>query len=130
MRFGILNGLPRPAIRATAETCQMACAADNACRAFTYNVNARWCFPRSAEIERKSFEGAISGLLIATGGGELPELGGAALGPGPAPALAYVPRHQLQEARTLPRNLARAARLSCLRKGHDDRAGRRRVQNR
>ncbi|MEM8877524.1 MAG: alpha-2-macroglobulin family protein [Pseudomonadota bacterium] len=92
----------------TLQACQTACADDQACRAFTYNVRARWCFLKSADVERKTFEGAISGLVVRTGGGSLDELGGAALGP--APALAYVPRYQAQEARTLSRNLARAAR--------------------
>jgi len=47
------------------EACQKACLGDGACKAFTYNESARWCFLKSDFGRLATFEGAISGRVVA-----------------------------------------------------------------
>ena len=42
--------------------CGKACSNDPACRAFTYNQKAGWCFLKSAAGRLKGFRGAVSGV--------------------------------------------------------------------
>jgi hypothetical protein len=89
--------------------CQRACLEDDACRAFTYNTSARWCFLKSAEVEPKTFQGAVSGLVVpASGAGSANAFGGEDIGE--APPLAYIPRYMTQEARKLARETKRVLR--------------------
>ncbi|TCT09167.1 hypothetical protein EDC22_10713 [Tepidamorphus gemmatus] len=45
------------------DQCEQACIDDTACKAFTYNRNAGWCFLKSEAGELKSFSGAIAGRI-------------------------------------------------------------------
>ncbi len=46
------------------EDCEAACVADGACKAFTYNVKARWCFKKADFGDLRSFPGAVSGRIV------------------------------------------------------------------
>lgn len=46
------------------EQCEAACVADNACKAFTYNVKAGWCFKKADFGDLRTFPGAISGRIV------------------------------------------------------------------
>jgi uncharacterized protein YfaS (alpha-2-macroglobulin family) len=44
--------------------CEAACIGDNACRAFTYNVKAKWCFLKSDYSQLNAFPGAVAGKIV------------------------------------------------------------------
>lgn len=44
--------------------CEAACIGDKACKAFTYNVRAQWCFLKSDFDQLNSFPGAIAGRIV------------------------------------------------------------------
>ncbi len=44
--------------------CQNACVNDRACRAFTYNEKAKWCFLKGAVADPTPFKGATSGHIV------------------------------------------------------------------
>ncbi len=46
--------------------CQADCQGDIACRAFTYNEKANWCFLKSKAVEPTAFKGATSGTIAQT----------------------------------------------------------------
>ena len=46
------------------EACKAACIDNNLCRAFTYNVRARWCFLKSDIGDLQTFKGAIAGRIV------------------------------------------------------------------
>lgn len=46
------------------ETCKSSCLSNDRCRAFTYNVKARFCFLKSDFAKNVAFDGAISGKVI------------------------------------------------------------------
>jgi alpha-2-macroglobulin len=48
----------------TLDQCSDACIADQACRAFTYNTRAQWCFLKSDYAQINPFEGAIAGRIV------------------------------------------------------------------
>lgn len=45
-------------------TCEAACIGDNACRAFTYNATANWCFLKSDFGALTFAEGAVAGRVV------------------------------------------------------------------
>jgi uncharacterized protein YfaS (alpha-2-macroglobulin family) len=92
------------------QACQRACLQDQACKAFTYNTKARWCFLKSSIGERKSFEGAISGMIRIAGGATTGAPRAAGPDIGAAPALAFIDRFLLQNAGEHARVLKRAVR--------------------
>lgn len=54
-----------PILRETSlERCQAICAAEPACRAFTYNSKARMCFLKGHGFSEKRFAGAVSGKRL------------------------------------------------------------------
>ncbi|WP_210215618.1 alpha-2-macroglobulin family protein [Mongoliimonas terrestris] len=55
------------------EACEASCVADDQCRAFTYNVKARWCFLKAEFGDLRQTPGAISGRIV-TGAVPTPEL--------------------------------------------------------
>jgi alpha-2-macroglobulin len=74
----------------TLDQCRAACVGDNACRAFTYNVKAKWCFLKSGFTTLTPFPGAIAGKVVeATGGPDI----------GSPPALTFLPAPVTDEAR-------------------------------
>lgn len=82
------------------DQCEAACLDDRQCKAFTYNINAGWCFLKSDYNTINPFAGAIAGRVIS--GGE-PDLGA-------APGLTFVPASLLDEARAYrERTIARNA---------------------
>lgn len=64
------------------DQCASACLGDSACRAFTYNNKAKWCFLKSDFNQMKPFAGATAGKVVALDGDA--DIGA-------PPALAYVP---------------------------------------
>ncbi|WP_395516283.1 alpha-2-macroglobulin family protein [Pseudorhizobium flavum] len=44
--------------------CEAACIGDKACKAFTYNVRAQWCFLKSDFDQLNSFPGAVAGKIV------------------------------------------------------------------
>ncbi len=48
----------------TLDQCESACLGDPACRAFTYNTKAKWCFLKSDFNELKPFNGATAGKVV------------------------------------------------------------------
>ncbi|WP_299372047.1 MG2 domain-containing protein [uncultured Tateyamaria sp.] len=50
----------------TFDACQLACSADSACVAFTYNTRSAACFPKSAISERQPYVGALSAERVTT----------------------------------------------------------------
>ncbi|MEP6192966.1 MAG: alpha-2-macroglobulin family protein [Nitratireductor sp.] len=74
------------------DQCKAACLADPACRAFTFNTSAKWCFLKSDYNQLNPFPGAIAGK-VETALGE-PDIG--------APkTLSFVPAHVTGDAERL-----------------------------
>ena len=48
----------------TLEACQAACLADGACKAFTYNTDASWCFLKNDVGPLNTFAGAVAGKVV------------------------------------------------------------------
>lgn len=46
------------------ETCERSCLDDGACKAFTYNAHARWCFKKGDAGDLRAFVGAIAGRIV------------------------------------------------------------------
>lgn len=91
------------------ETCKSSCLSNDRCRAFTYNVKARFCFLKSDFARSLAFDGAISGKVISRS--LEPDLG-------EAPKLDYVYGSWRSQALKLKNNYAkRAGEASQL--GHD-----------
>jgi tetratricopeptide (TPR) repeat protein len=44
--------------------CEAACIDDNACKAFTYNTKAKWCFLKSDFNKINPFPGAVAGKIV------------------------------------------------------------------
>lgn len=71
------------------EECQQICIADNACKAFTYNTKAHWCFLKSDFQKMNPFPGAVAGKIVT-------EVAEADIGA--APALDFLNEWQAGEA--------------------------------
>ena len=82
------------------ETCQSACLATEACRAFTYNVKARWCFLKDRIKDRRTFVGAVSGQVVEA------RADGANLAERRAAELSFLPADRLKSASRLAQGLA------------------------
>jgi len=52
----------------TLDQCEAECLGDSACRAFTYNNKAKWCFLKSDYNGLKPFNGATAGKVVALDG--------------------------------------------------------------
>lgn len=48
----------------TLDQCQASCIDDKSCRAFTYNIKARWCFLKSDFNQVSPFAGAVAGKIV------------------------------------------------------------------
>ena len=46
------------------DQCEAACIGDKACKAFTYNTKAQWCFLKSDFNQLMSFPGAVAGKVV------------------------------------------------------------------
>lgn len=74
------------------DACKSACLAEPACRAFTYNARARWCFLKDRFDAPRTFVGAISGRVVE---------GDASVRAKRLSELAFVPSETLTSAATL-----------------------------
>lgn len=75
----------------TLEQCQTICLSESACKAFTYNPKAQWCFLKSDFRELKTFNGAIAGKIVEIA--SEPDIGA-------APALSFYAGSLADEAKT------------------------------
>ncbi|WP_421089091.1 alpha-2-macroglobulin family protein [Pseudochrobactrum sp. MP213Fo] len=82
------------------DQCQDICLEDAQCRAFTYNVKAKWCFLKSDYRQLNAFEGAVAGKVV--------DIAAKADIGAPAP-LSFVPASVLDEARSYRNLLNNAA---------------------
>lgn len=57
----------QPLFDTSLEACEALCLGDPACRAFTFNTRSNACFPKTGMTERKAYDGAISGEVVAVG---------------------------------------------------------------
>lgn len=73
------------------DQCKTTCLSDDQCRAFTYNVKAKWCFLKSDYKQLSAFTGAVAGKVV--------DISSRADIGAPAP-LSFVPASLLDEART------------------------------
>ena len=78
------------------EQCKATCLGDSACRAFTYNTKAKWCFLKSDYNQLKKFSGAVAGKVVNVAGD--PDIGA-------PPALTFFPSWMVDEARQFRTNL-------------------------
>ncbi|MBB4955772.1 uncharacterized protein YfaS (alpha-2-macroglobulin family) [Agrobacterium vitis] len=85
------------------DQCQAACVDDKSCRAFTYNVKARWCFLKSDFNTLNSFSGAVAGKIVLKD--SQPDLG-------LAPKLPFLSDDLRQQAKDFRRNLPQTADTS------------------
>lgn len=83
----------------TLEQCKAICLGDQACRAFTYNVRAGWCFLKSDHGALNRFAGAVAGRVVVE---EREDLGA-------PPPLAFIPDSMPVEAQKYGAQLARNA---------------------
>ncbi|MCO5734501.1 alpha-2-macroglobulin family protein [Rhizobium sp. SSA_523] len=83
--------------------CETACLKDGSCRAFTYNVKAKWCFLKSDYGQKNDFTGAVAGKVVVAGAE--PDLGA-------PPALPFVSADLAQQASDLSNGLEVPAELS------------------
>jgi uncharacterized protein YfaS (alpha-2-macroglobulin family) len=72
------------------DQCQAACIGDNQCRAFTYNVKAKWCFLKSDHGQLNTFAGAVAGKIVEVA--VQPDIGA-------PPRLTFLSDELLQQAR-------------------------------
>jgi uncharacterized protein YfaS (alpha-2-macroglobulin family) len=79
------------------DQCSTACIGDNQCRAFTYNVKAKWCFLKSDHGELNSFAGAVAGKIVEVAA--QPDIGA-------PPRLTFLSDELLQQAREQKDGLA------------------------
>jgi uncharacterized protein YfaS (alpha-2-macroglobulin family) len=73
----------------TLDQCESACLGDPACRAFTYNNKAKWCFLKSDFNALKAFNGATAGKVVVADSD--PDIGA-------PPALAFFPAWMADQA--------------------------------
>ena len=78
------------------DQCEAVCLADQACRAFTYNPKAKWCFLKSDFSTLKPFPGAVAGKVVSVS--DEPDIGA-------PPPLAFFPNWMVDEARRLRADL-------------------------
>ena len=79
------------------EACKRSCLSDNACRAFTFDTAARWCFLKSDFAELVEREGAVAGRVVARAAAETENAA--------PPALTFLPRYYMDEAERYKRRL-------------------------
>jgi uncharacterized protein YfaS (alpha-2-macroglobulin family) len=73
----------------TLDQCKSTCLGDSACRAFTYNTKAKWCFLKSDFATLKPFNGAVAGKIVTVGSD--PDIGA-------PPELTFLPAWLSEEA--------------------------------
>ncbi len=81
----------------TLDQCKTTCLGDSACRAFTYNTKAKWCFLKSDFNKLNPFNGAIAGKVAPIDGD--PDIGA-------PPELAFFPAWMADQAQQYRNYLA------------------------
>ncbi|MBN9072016.1 MAG: alpha-2-macroglobulin family protein [Rhizobiales bacterium] len=76
------------------DKCKSICLADEGCRAFTYNIKAKWCFLKSDYNTVRPFAGAVAGKVVSLSGD--PDIGA-------PPELAFFPDWMATEAQNYRR---------------------------
>jgi len=79
------------------DQCEAACIGDNACRAFTYNTKAKWCFLKTDYSQLNTFQGAVAGKIVEVAAE--PDIG-------VPPKLTFLSEDLLQQAREQKDGLA------------------------
>ncbi|WP_372605442.1 PAN/Apple domain-containing protein, partial [Actibacterium sp.] len=79
--------------------CERACLSDAACGAFTFNSRANSCFPKSGVQGQETYQGAISGVVLATDPGVLAKAATRRA------ELGFVPDDQINAARQMAQGL-------------------------
>ena len=74
----------------TLDQCKSTCLGDSACRAFTYNPKAKWCFLKSDFSHLNPFPGAVAGKVVLRD--SAPDIGA-------PPALSFFAANMVDEAR-------------------------------
>lgn len=74
----------------TLDQCQTTCIGDEQCKAFTYNVKAKWCFLKSDFNKMNPFPGAVAGKVVVAQ--TEPDMGA-------APSLAFLTEQQVNDAK-------------------------------
>ncbi|MFM2280425.1 MAG: hypothetical protein RLZZ444_2656, partial [Pseudomonadota bacterium] len=82
----------------TLDECKAACIDDNACKAFTFNTKAGWCFLKSDFKTMNPFAGAVAGKVVVQAA-SAPDIGA-------PPTLAFLTEQQEVDATTFRQNLA------------------------
>lgn len=77
--------------------CEASCIGDQACRAFTYNPKAKWCFLKSDFNQLNNFVGAVAGRIVTPG--TEPDIGA-------PPRLPFVSEQLAQDSREAKENLS------------------------
>ncbi len=85
------------------DQCKTLCLGNPACKAFTYNMSAQFCFLKSDFGPLNGFSGAVAGRVATKGTG--PDLGA-------PPELSFVPNYLIDEARKFRASLASSKSLS------------------
>lgn len=83
------------------EACKAVCLANDMCRAFTYNLEARWCFLKSDIGDLRAFDGAVAGRVV-----EIRDVAKVSLDEREG-ELSFVPRPFIEEAKRLSRRIPR-----------------------
>ncbi|MEM9249259.1 MAG: alpha-2-macroglobulin family protein [Pseudomonadota bacterium] len=89
-----------PQFDTTLAACQTACLSDPSCRAFTFNLRANACFPKSGVPEAEGFAGALSAVVFDTDPAVLAGV------PQRRAALSFLRSRDLSEAREQAEGLA------------------------
>ncbi len=97
----------------TLDQCKADCLGDPACRAFTYNTKAKWCFLKSDFNTLKPFSGAVAGKAMPVEGEK--DIGA-------PPELAFFPAWMADQARQYRTHLTAHLR-AILRRALEDRRG-------
>jgi hypothetical protein len=84
----------------TLDQCGKACVDDTACKAFTYNTKAKWCFLKSDFNKINPFVGAVAGKIVSAP---------AERDLGAAPAPTFLTSQQIADATNFKTNLEAAA---------------------
>ena len=87
------------------ETCKSACIANRACKAFTYNAKAQWCFLKDQFRDLRTFPGAISGRVVEVRADKVETLDRTELAAARAAELAFLSTDRLKSAEKLAKDL-------------------------
>ena len=88
------------------DTCKSACIANRACKAFTYNAKAQWCFLKDQFRDLRTFPGAISGRVVEVREDKADKVDQADVAAARATELSFLSTDRLKAAEKLAQDLA------------------------